>query len=972
MSTDYHAAYWAHALTLAGPPGSIDSLSRSLASARVDLNPHQVDAALFALQSPLQRGVLLADEVGLGKTIEAGLVIAQRWAERRRQLLLIVPATLRKQWQQELLDKFHLPTRILDAASYRLARDGGQPQPFADSTRVQVCSYQFATAKAAEIAAVAWDLVVVDEAHRLRNVYRETSKIATAIKGAITGRPKLLLTATPLQNSLLELYGLVSLLDDYVFGDLESFREQFVRAADENLRNARLRARLETFCRRTLRRQVLEYVQFTQRTPITQRFVPSNAEQELYDEVSAYLQREVLHALPRGQRNLLTLVLRKLLASSTFAIAGTLDSLVRRLERLEGQAASGLLDEDDYEAIAEVGDEWLGNDSTSEPAPAVDLASLRAELAELRRYAGHAEAIEHNTKGDALVDALAIALARAQGLGAARKAVIFTESRRTQAYLARFLAEHGHAGEIVLINGSNADPTSRQIYERWLARHRGSDRVSGSRAADLKAALVEEFQERGTLLIATESAAEGVNLQFCSLVVNYDLPWNPQRIEQRIGRCHRYGQRHDVVVVNFLNERNAADQRVFQLLAEKFQLFHGVFGASEEILGAVESGVDIERRIAEAYQTCRTTAEIQQAFDRLQAELEGQIDSRMRTTREAIFEHFDEEVHRRLKDLRDDAQRNLDGQQSLLWRLARHELAGQATSDDERKCFSVPEANGRPQRPFFLSWPIADSEDGVFFHPAHELAASLAERARDRALSDGELCFRYAPPPRTMALEPHLGKSGWLDVSRLRVAGRHVEEHLVVVAQLDDGTALPSDLAARLFDLPASVAAVAEPTHAPSSVDAQRQSAADRLLGEARVRNHELLRSEEAKLEQWADDAKEGLERDLKDLDREIKEARRTSKLAATLDEKLVLQRRMKELEGRRNRKRRELFDEQDAIEAKREQLIAEIERQLALTVEVTEVFRCRFSLESSGVEPSSTRPNDPSGAAPPPAPGLH
>src|SRR5204863_2505033 len=116
-----------------------------------------------------------------------------------------------------------------------------------------------------------------------------------------------------------------------------------------------------------------------------------------------------------------------------------------------------------------------------------------------------------------------------------------------------------------------------------------------------------------TLLIATESGAEGVNLQFCSLVVNYDLPWNPMRVEQRIGRCHRYGQRHDVVVVNFLNKRNAADQRVFQLLSEKFQLFDGVFGASDEVLGAVESGVDIEKRIAQVYQNARTEREIQLA-----------------------------------------------------------------------------------------------------------------------------------------------------------------------------------------------------------------------------------------------------------------------------------------------------------------------------------------------------------------------
>ncbi len=123
----------------------------------------------------------------------------------------------------------------------------------------------------------------------------------------------------------------------------------------------------------------------------------------------------------------------------------------------------------------------------------------------------------------------------------------------------------------------------------------------------MKAALVEHFRDDAEILVATEAAAEGINLQFCSLVVNYDLPWNPQRIEQRIGRCHRYGQQHDVVVVNFINKNNEADQRVYQLLSEKFQLFDGIFGASDEVLGTIESGVDFERRIAEIYQTCRTS-----------------------------------------------------------------------------------------------------------------------------------------------------------------------------------------------------------------------------------------------------------------------------------------------------------------------------------------------------------------------------
>jgi hypothetical protein len=945
MSTTYHSAYWAHSLTLEGPPGTIESLSHSLTSARVDLNPHQVDAALFAIQSPLSRGVLLADEVGLGKTIEAGLVIAQRWAERRRHILLIVPATLRKQWQQELADKFQLPVRILDAATYRTFSAKGEANPFNNRDTLLLCSYQFAAVKAAEIGAVPWDLAVIDEAHRLRNVYKGTSKIAQAIKDSLAQRRKLLLTATPLQNSLLELYGLVSLIDDYVFGDLANFREQFLRGSNETRRNENLRSRLQPLCRRTLRKQVLEYVSFTKRVSITQRFVPSDAEQRLYDEVSAYLQREMLYALPSGQRMLLTMVLRKLLASSTYAIAGTLHRMIERLEKVERKAADQLLDEEDFEAIAEVADDWSEAplSTAGEGLPSIDLRSLRAELEELRRYAGAADAIVHNSKGDALLLALTLALTKAESLGAARKAVIFTESRRTQRYLARLLAEQGYDGQMMLINGDNSDLDSRAIYEKWLNRHRGSDRVSGSRAADIKAALVEDFQERGTILIATESAAEGVNLQFCSLVVNYDLPWNPQRIEQRIGRCHRYGQRHDVVVVNFLNDRNAADQRVFHLLAEKFRLFEGVFGASDEILGAVESGVDIERRIMEVYQTCRTPEAIAVAFDRLQADLEVQIGETIKATRRAILDHFDEDVQRRLKGVKDEADRMLEGHQALLWRLARYELGDRATFDEPAKCFDLLDHD---RRAYFLSWPIADEKDGVFFHPRHELATQLIAEARGRALPQSHLHLEYRPPPRYVALQPYVGRSGWLELTRLRIELRHTEEHLVATAFLDGGELLPMDIAVKLFDLEGREEP--GPVAEPPALDTLRSAEVDRLVAVARLRHEEALHAEESKLEQWAEDAKTGLERELKDLDREIRETRKASRLAAALAEKLEAQRRIKELESRRNRKRRELFDQQDAIEAKRDELIVDIERQLDLTVTATPIFVARFTINDS------------------------
>ncbi len=585
--TPHQGQYVAWLLTRRAAGDTVESLASTLVDAQVDLNPHQVDAALFACRNPLSRGVILADEVGLGKTIEAGLVISQRWAERSRRILIIVPANLRKQWHQELQEKFSLQGVILEARSYNAVRKQGRQNPFLMPSGPIICSYQFAKAKAKDIKEIAWDLVVLDEAHRLRNVYKPGNVIARTLRDALAHvHSKALLTATPLQNSLLELCGLVSFIDDRVFGDLDSFRAQFT-GREQSFGG--LRERLAPLCKRTLRKQVQPYVSYTARKAIVQEFTPSSEEQELSRLVAEYLRRPNLKALPEGQRQLISLVLWKLLASSTHAIAGALETMAKRLQGvLDASPVVDLTDEldEDYESLDETAEEFIDG----EDAPAQDAAgpskeertAIANEIDELRHFKTLATSIRDNAKGRALLTALDRAFAELDRLGAAKKAIIFTESRRTQDYLLSLLADTPYGDGIVLFNGTNSDSRAQAIYQDWLKRHEGTDRITGSKTADTRAALVEHFKERGTVMIATEAGAEGINLQFCSLVINYDLPWNPQRIEQRIGRCHRYGQKHDVVVVNFVDRSNEADARVYELLAQKFQLFEGVFGASDE------------------------------------------------------------------------------------------------------------------------------------------------------------------------------------------------------------------------------------------------------------------------------------------------------------------------------------------------------------------------------------------------------
>jgi adenine-specific DNA-methyltransferase len=949
--TDYQANYFAHELTRRFPPDSVEKIMAAFAGAQVDLNPHQIDAALFAFKSPLSRGALLADEVGLGKTIEAGLVLSQKWAERKRRILVITPSNLRKQWYQELTEKFFLPCRLLEAKSYNAAVKQGALRPF-ETPEIIICSYHFAKSKAADVQAVPWDLVVIDEAHRLRNVYKPSNVIANTLKISLAGKDKLLLTATPLQNSLLELFGLVSFIDEHTFGDLKSFREQFANLSQEQVFKT-LKTRLKPVCHRTLRRQVMPYIKYTKRLPIVEEFTPAENEDRLYHLVSEYLQRDNLQALPAGQRSLMTLVLRKLLASSTFAIAGALASISNRLKAKlrQEESVQSLADEldQDYEAFDPTAEEW-DEDEPAEKLSDADRKAIEAEIADLDDFTRLGSSIEHNAKGLALLKALKIAFAKAAEIGAAQKAVVFTESRRTQSYLLRLLSDSPFAEGIVLFNGSNTDERSREIYADWFARHKGTDRVTGSRTADIRSALVDYFREQGRIMIATEAGAEGINLQFSSLVVNYDLPWNPQRIEQRIGRCHRYGQKHDVVVVNFINRKNAADKRVFQLLAEKFQLFEGVFGASDEVLGAIESGVDFEKRIAAIYQCCRKPEEIQAAFDALQRELSMEINDAMTRTRQQLLENFDDEVREKLKIRDETSKAYLNHFERLLMRLTQHELNGHAEfeTDSAFRLISHPFPEQGDKIPLGLYELPRRSGEAHLYRFNHPLAEAIVARAKAHQLPPAEVHFDYGRHDgKVSILEPFIGQSGWLKAWLYTVESLdQAEDHLILAAIMDNGRPLDDETVARLLSLPGFVIETISGGMTNGGIGTilqQREAAIQKEISE---RNARFFEAEADKLDGWADDRKIGLEREIKELDRQIKEARRAATAALTLEEKLTGQKQIKALEAQRNQKRRSLFDAQDEVDRQREELIARIEGKLQQQTEIIQLFEIRWGIQ--------------------------
>jgi len=817
--TAYQSKYYAHELLRSYSNDHVGKLAGLLFDAQVEPKPHQIDAALFALQTPYLPGVILADEVGLGKTIEAGIVITQYWAERKRRILIIAPSSLRQQWQQELREKFLIPSTLLEAKF----KEEQLSQGILNNTDVLICSYEFALRHETSLMRI-WDLVICDEAHRLRNFYTGRNKGSDAISHIVRGASKtLLLTATPLQNRLEELYGLVSVFDPTYFYSLDAFRERYIKSRTSKT-NDDLVDRVAVISKRTLRKDADKYIHFTKRLPLTIEFLPSKPEIELYNKVNEYLQREDLYAFSNSQRHLTALIIRKRLGSSTYAVASTLENIANRLNE-ELQAGirrdnRGVIIVNDLSPEDLTDEEWEeleeSDKSSSETSfgPGAGeklsnevLEAMRREVTELRSYAELARSITINEKASKLNEALDLGFERLRELGAPEKAIIFTDSTKTQEYIARSLAEVGRGEGLILFNGSNDSPGANEIYKEWLSANKEGDVITGIPAVDRRKALVDYFRTSGKIMIATEAAAEGINLQFCSMVVNYDLPWNPQRVEQRIGRAHRFGQKYDVVVVNFSNKGNVAEARILELLAGKFHLFESVFGASDEVLGAIEDGFDFEKKINEILNNSRSDADIDAAFKELETQYATQITSEMAAAKSKVFDNLDPNVQDRLKAYDSQSSDVLNKFERLLLAVTKRELAPNAKFENDGRNFFLhnsPVAEAKAGHYYFKSVPLENAHQYRFDSP---LARHVIDKAITTETPNASLTLSLERSERaSTAAKALVGKSGELTVRVVTFSmkaknDKITESYMLSGAITSEGEWLDHEYVADILDL---------------------------------------------------------------------------------------------------------------------------------------------------------------------------
>ena len=616
----------------------------------IDPNPHQINAFCAAIDAMKTGGMVLADEVGLGKTIEAGLVLRYMLGSGAEKVLIALPVSLRKQWELELEDKFDLSSVILDRLTVEHdAKNWHRKLADRQGVMIVITSYDYSSKLMKRFPDVKWDFLIIDEAHNLRNL--NSTKRAKRLYALSGGIPKILLTATPLQNSLMDLYGLISFIDPRIFGSEQVFRQRYMKDEDYD----GLKRELTPVLYRTLRKDVVDYMHFVKRICRTVDFKLSPDEIELYERVNLFLKGDALYSIPASNRGLIILVIRKLMASSSFALVETFEVLKKRLEKLyEGTRSADAQEGFDlFWSFVEDEIDESGFEETEDEDTAAQKTYIQAELDKVNAIIDVAKRIKTNSKVTALKQALEIGFSYQRDNGIAQKAVVFTESKRTQKYIAAELRKSGYSEDnILLFNGDFDDTMTKEIYRAWQVKNFGN--ANYGRNVEYKHAIVDYFKEHAKILICTDVGSEGLNLQFCNTVINYDLPWNPMKIEQRIGRCHRYGQQNDVVAINLLNTQNEADKRVYEILSKKFELFEGVFGASDIVLGALESGTSFEKMVLDIYQSCNTTTEFRKAFDKLDRKLNAKRDKNARKLRSILITESSGAKKQALKGTRKD------------------------------------------------------------------------------------------------------------------------------------------------------------------------------------------------------------------------------------------------------------------------------------------------------------------------------
>ncbi|MCD6122171.1 MAG: DEAD/DEAH box helicase family protein [Spirochaetales bacterium] len=834
-------------LKLKRNPNDYQSYIETFRESLIDANPHQIETVIFALEKLESGGCILADEVGLGKTIEAGLVITQYRAKRRWNVLIIVPNSLSVQWQNQLKDLFRLNSIVITPKAVRKAK---QKQAKKKNIKLSdlIFKYPGINIMGRELASTLernkvlsekdWDLIIVDEAHEIfANIYRRfnsqtgiysidsrASQRAADLRYLFIKHPILLLTATPIQNNLLELWGLASYLSEKNdLGMYHHFRKLFLSSETGVVEDKReeLRKRIKNILIRNLRKDAELFMnyKFTGRICETLNFNMTKQEKALYDDISLYFDKDDACAynfsagieLNEGKygsiRNLLKMQYRRLLGSSFAALKSGLETILKRLTAMKKSETETVVNiesilperdfendlEDDINAIEEFGS---GYEETQASEKALEAEHLNAEIEEIKDYIKRAGEIKESSKEKILVNFLKdnIFDNREKFF---EKTVIFTQSLASQRYLKEIFENNGFQNEVVLFSGTNRGVEVEEALRIWDnevgSTYSEYERPTGKAA--VREALVYYFKTRKKIFISTEAGAKGLNLQFCNVIINYDLPWNPQRIEQRIGRCHRYGQQKDVLVINCINADNETETRIYEILDKKLKLFRGVMDFSNEVLGALSKALNFEVKVNEILNKFRTPEERSIMLKKFEEEIDEEtkklINKRLQNTRNLI-NNLDENVKNRLKQISEDMPKFFSQYDNDLLNLIKYyarqsNLEYTEEKSDKYILITIFKPTGSPMR--FYIGKKNDSLKGIkHCNLKSDFIKQIIEEIVNKTNNlNGNIVFNYSQAEKkSEILSVYRGKRGrWL-LYKVNFSGLEEEEKLYSIIAVNN------------------------------------------------------------------------------------------------------------------------------------------------------------------------------------------
>ena len=867
--TDYQAKYLATRILHKAPRDSFNRLLPIVYDADIDIHPHQLASADMAFNSPLAHNFMLLDESGLGKTVEACISIGYFYYRGERNILVMSPVSEIKHWYKHLAERFNLPTVILDDSNYTDFRRRGKYKPL-EQGKVILCTYKFAFEKEREFKKTDWDLVVLDEAHRLNYIYDLTDEMGESLIRSLSTRRKLIITSVPFQSTLLRMFKLGEFMDPYMFGEEKSFFYKYVSLTGLN-DYPELKRRLVPVSNRFQRFRRTEFTPKSKRVEMLFDYYAPALERDTVTAMTNYFMRSGKFGLKSDQGSLAALGLYKQLQSIP-SIKFGLKKIIKGIEKqLDGKDPYRWLDKaitKDIETIPHTEEEWFNKGELFKyqvPTTKAAKKEMQKEIEEIKIYLDFASQTKEMYRSRAMIRALNRAFTNAHKMGINPKVVIYTESKITMKYLVKYLSERG-AENIYYLSRVNRDKVHRKILKDFKKNAKNLNRLSENEEDNIKQAVIEKFIADGDFLITTDLGVEGFNLSQANVVVNFDLPMDPYRTDRRLARVDGYGNDSDLLVVNILNRSNELERWIYDKYRKYFDLFSGMPGRSDLAVGTIGAGSDYEMFVFDQYMRNHSIGMLTRNFRRIEVELKDAKSKEMDRIIKGVLEMSASKERQLISEYKGLIKDHMGQFEDEILKLVRATVSDYAAvSKRGRLKFELHKKPFRMKKEdlgtYYVQQRVKPGERKMYL--TRGMGQKLIKKVMAQKLPNARVRFRYKSRKRGQGkhLRGLVKKKGTMILKLITVKSISEEQFLVFVAVTSDGKLLTQQQAHEIMELESRVV--------------KKERVRERLLPEYKAlrgallelladRNDMFIKREMKKMDKWMGDNVTKAQRDLR------------------------------------------------------------------------------------------------------------